>query len=48
MFDSEELMLQALEEGRIVKGDVVVIRYEGPKLWFKTATRFRLMQLPTK
>ena len=31
VFDSEEDMLQALEQGRIVKGDVVVIRYEGPK-----------------
>jgi len=31
VFDSEEAMLTALEEGRIVKGDVVVIRYEGPK-----------------
>jgi dihydroxy-acid dehydratase len=31
VFDSEEAMLKALEEGRIVKGDVVVIRYEGPK-----------------
>jgi dihydroxy-acid dehydratase len=31
VFDSEELMLQALEEQRIHKGDVVVIRYEGPK-----------------
>ncbi len=31
VFDSEEAMLRALEEGRIVKGDVVVIRYEGPK-----------------
>ncbi len=31
VFDSEEGMLKALEEGRIVKGDVVVIRYEGPK-----------------
>ncbi len=31
VFDSEELMLKALEEGRIRKGDVVVIRYEGPK-----------------
>lgn len=30
-FDSEELMLQALEEKRIKAGDVVVIRYEGPK-----------------
>ncbi|MEC9091651.1 MAG: dihydroxy-acid dehydratase [Planctomycetota bacterium] len=31
VFDSEELMLTALEENKIVKGDVVVIRYEGPK-----------------
>ena len=31
VFDSEEAMLAALEEGRIRKGDVVVIRYEGPK-----------------
>ena len=31
VFDSEEVMLAALEAGRIVKGDVVVIRYEGPK-----------------
>lgn len=30
-FDSEELMLRALEEKKIQKGDVVVIRYEGPK-----------------
>ena len=30
-FDSEELMLKGLEEGRIKKGDVVVIRYEGPQ-----------------
>jgi dihydroxy-acid dehydratase len=31
VFDSEEDMLSALEGGRIQKGDVVVIRYEGPK-----------------
>ncbi len=31
VFDSEEAMLQALELGKIQKGDVVVIRYEGPK-----------------
>lgn len=31
VYDSEEEMLTALEEKRIVKGDVVVIRYEGPK-----------------
>ena len=31
VFDSEEAMLHALEEGQIRKGDVVVIRYEGPK-----------------
>jgi len=30
-FDSEEEMLEALEQRRIHKGDVVVIRYEGPK-----------------
>ncbi|NNG12395.1 MAG: dihydroxy-acid dehydratase, partial [Halobacteria archaeon] len=30
-FDSEEDMLQALEQNNIQKGDVVVIRYEGPK-----------------
>lgn len=31
VFDSEEAMLAALENGEIVKGDVVVIRYEGPR-----------------
>jgi dihydroxy-acid dehydratase len=31
VFDSEEEMLAAMERGRISKGDVVVIRYEGPK-----------------
>jgi len=31
VFDSEELMLEALEAGRIQKGEVIVIRYEGPK-----------------
>ena len=31
VFDSEEDMLAALEQKRIGKGDVVVIRYEGPK-----------------
>lgn len=30
-FDSEELMLKGLEDGKISKGDVVIIRYEGPK-----------------
>jgi len=30
-FDSEELAMAALMEGVIVAGDVVVIRYEGPK-----------------
>lgn len=30
-FDSEELMLKALEDGQIEKGDVILIRYEGPK-----------------
>ncbi|MCG8651061.1 MAG: dihydroxy-acid dehydratase, partial [Pirellulales bacterium] len=31
VFDSEEDMLAALEQNQIQKGDVVVIRYEGPK-----------------
>jgi dihydroxy-acid dehydratase len=31
VFDSEEDMIHALERDEIVKGDVVVIRYEGPK-----------------
>ncbi len=31
VYDSEEAMLAALERGEIQKGDVVVIRYEGPK-----------------
>jgi len=31
VFDSEEAMLAALEQGAIEKGNVVVIRYEGPK-----------------
>jgi dihydroxy-acid dehydratase len=31
VFDSEELMLKALEDGKIAKGEVLVIRYEGPK-----------------
>ena len=30
-FDSEELMLAALEKSQIQKGDVIIIRYEGPK-----------------
>lgn len=31
VFDSEEAMLAALEDGKIQKGDVIIIRYEGPK-----------------
>lgn len=31
VFDSEEDMLTALEEKKINKGDVIIIRYEGPK-----------------
>jgi dihydroxy-acid dehydratase len=31
VYDSEELMLAALERKEITKGDVIVIRYEGPK-----------------
>ncbi|MCE0482868.1 MAG: dihydroxy-acid dehydratase [Methylacidiphilales bacterium] len=31
VFDSEEATLQAILSGKIKKGDVIVIRYEGPK-----------------
>ncbi|MCB0045150.1 MAG: dihydroxy-acid dehydratase [Caldilineaceae bacterium] len=31
VYDSEELTLEGLEAGEVVPGDVVVIRYEGPK-----------------
>ncbi len=31
VFDGEEAMLKALEEDGIHKGDVIIIRYEGPK-----------------
>lgn len=31
VYDSEEIMLQAFENKEIQKGDVIVIRYEGPK-----------------
>jgi dihydroxy-acid dehydratase len=31
VFDSEEDMLHGLEQGQIKKGDVIIIRYEGPK-----------------
>ncbi len=31
VFDAEEAMLKALEDNKIQKGDVIVIRYEGPK-----------------
>jgi len=31
VFDSEEAMLAALEQKKITKGDVVIIRYEGPQ-----------------
>ena len=31
VYDSEEQMLEALERNAIEKGDVIVIRYEGPK-----------------
>ena len=31
VFDSEEEAVEAITGGKIVKGDVVVIRYEGPK-----------------
>ncbi|MFV1952103.1 MAG: dihydroxy-acid dehydratase, partial [Nitrospinota bacterium] len=31
VFDSEEDAMKAIMEGKIIKGDMVVIRYEGPK-----------------
>jgi dihydroxy-acid dehydratase len=31
VFDSEELTLEGLQAGRVTHGDVIVIRYEGPK-----------------
>ena len=31
VFDSEDDAIKAIRAGKIVKGDVVVIRYEGPK-----------------
>lgn len=31
VYDREEAMLKGLEDGEIKKGDVVIIRYEGPK-----------------
>jgi dihydroxy-acid dehydratase len=31
VFDSEEAMLKGLEQGKISKGDFIVIRFEGPK-----------------
>ena len=31
VFDAEEDAMQAISEGKIVDGDVVVVRYEGPK-----------------
>ncbi len=31
VFDSEEECVEAITSGKVVKGDVVVIRYEGPK-----------------
>ena len=31
VFDGEEAMLKGLEQGKIQKGDFIVVRYEGPK-----------------
>jgi dihydroxy-acid dehydratase len=31
VFDSEDSAIEAIYQGRIVKGDVVIIRYEGPR-----------------
>jgi len=42
-FDSEEKAMAALMEGKVVAGDVVVIRYEGPK----GGPGFREMLAPT-
>jgi len=42
-FDSEELAMAALMNGTVVAGDVVVIRYEGPK----GGPGFREMLSPT-
>ena len=33
VFDSEDDAIVAIKSGKIVEGDVVVIRYEGPKGW---------------
>jgi dihydroxy-acid dehydratase len=43
VFDSEDAAYQAITGGKIVKGDVVVIRYEGPK----GGPGMREMLLPT-
>ena len=32
VFDCEELALKAILDGTVVKGDVIVIRFEGPKV----------------
>lgn len=31
VFDSEELCIEGIQNGKVIAGDVVVIRYEGPK-----------------
>ena len=31
VFDSEDAAIEAIYQGKIEKGDVVIIRYEGPK-----------------
>ena len=31
VFDGEQKMIEQLEQGKIVQGDVIIIRYEGPK-----------------
>jgi len=31
VFDSEDAAIEAIYNGKINKGDVVIIRYEGPK-----------------
>jgi dihydroxy-acid dehydratase len=31
VFDDEDIIFEALEQGTVQKGDVVVVRYKGPK-----------------
>ena len=44
VFDSENDMIKAVEDGNIVDGDVVVIRYQGPKRWTRYARNASINQ----